>query len=84
MPRPIVGRGGLHNRGRYAAGLLPLAAVADSPGPTLIRSNLAEDLDYESAVEWFLRRRLPNGQAIGRLVAEHQERLVARSVAAGD
>ena len=42
-----------------ARGLLPVAAVIAPGGPVLLCSTLAEDVDYEAAVEWFLRSHLP-------------------------
>jgi hypothetical protein len=39
--------------------LLALAAVPGPTGPKLLCGSLAEDVDFEAAVEWFLREELP-------------------------
>jgi hypothetical protein len=38
-----------------------LAASSTPAGPKLLCSSLAEDIDFEIAVEWFLRHQLPRG-----------------------
>lgn len=50
--------------------LLPLAAIPRPTGPPkLLCGGLAEDLDYEVAVEWFLRKELPPPGGSENLVA---------------
>lgn len=58
--------------------LLPLAAVIEDGNPILLCSSLAEDVDIESVVEWFIRRRLRHGRKIGEMLSAGLERLRAR------
>jgi hypothetical protein len=44
--------------------ILPLAAVPTSGGVHLLCSTLAEDLDIEAAVEWFVREGLPKERSL--------------------
>jgi hypothetical protein len=46
--------------------LLVLAAVSRPNGPRLLCSSLAEDIDMEVAVEWFLTKELPKGGRLGK------------------
>ncbi|HWM54636.1 MAG TPA: hypothetical protein VNO20_04535 [Solirubrobacterales bacterium] len=43
--------------------LLALAATAAPDGPRILCSSLAEDIDFEIAVEWFLRHQLLQGSS---------------------
>lgn len=45
--------------------LLALAAVLEPDGPKLLCAPLAEDIDFEVAVEWFMCRELPPPQLSG-------------------
>jgi hypothetical protein len=48
--------------------LLPVAAVATGDGVCLLGSTLAEDLDVEAAVEWFVREGLPKERGLASLL----------------
>jgi hypothetical protein len=49
--------------------IFPIAAVPSEGGVRLLCSTLAEDIDFEAAVEWFLREGLPKKASRGTLLS---------------
>jgi hypothetical protein len=70
-PRPflaLVGGSGRQEATLRERGLLPVAAILRTGGPPkLLCAPLAEDIDFEVAVEWFLTKELPDPPGTGRL-----------------